>query len=237
MDGLITLSGNLALLLVLGTAFGCFDRKGFSPRWLLIAALLVIINDALLTRFYGLLPGLIPGQWNWDGKLLALAATVAIAILPAFGLRRSGFTFSQAPGSLKAVLPVAALYCLFFVVLAFVFPGGQYSSEDIAFQLTMPGFEEEPFWRGILLVALSQAFTSRKRFLGVDWAWGAVLACLLFGMGHAFGFSDGSFSFDPITMTLTTVPSFFVVWMRLRTGSLLLPVLLHNFGNSFSMLV
>ena len=118
-----------------------------------------------------------------------------------------------------------------------VFPGDQYSSEAIAFQLTMPGFEEEPFWRGILLLALSQAFAGRRRFLGVDWGWGAVVACFMFGMGHAFGFSDGSFSFDPITMILTTVPSFMVVWVRLRTGSLLLPVLLHNFGNSFSMLV
>ncbi len=43
------------------------------------------------------------------------------------------------------------------------------SSEEIVFQLTMPGFEEELFYRGILLFALSQAFTDRIRFLGVDW--------------------------------------------------------------------
>jgi len=36
-------------------------------------------------------------------------------------------------------------------------------------------------------------------------------------------------------MTLTAVPALIAVWMRLRTGSLLLPVLLHNFGNSFSL--
>jgi membrane protease YdiL (CAAX protease family) len=102
--------------------------------------------------------------------------------------------------------------------------------------LTMPGLEEEPFYRGILLFALDQAFTGRKRFLGVDWGWGAVLVCFLFGMAHAFGFSHGSFSFDPMTMALTAIPSFIAVWLRLRTGSLLLPVLLHNFGNSFSLL-
>jgi uncharacterized protein len=32
------------------------------------------------------------------------------------------------------------------------------------------------------------------------------------------------------------VPSFIAVWLRLRTGSLLLPVLLHNFGNAISLL-
>lgn len=93
-----------------------------------------------------------------------------------------------------------------------------------------------PFYRGILLLALDRAFSGRKRFLGVDWGWGAVLSCLLFGMAHAFGFSQGGFSFDPVTMALTAIPSFIAVWLRLRTGSLLLPILLHNFGNSFSLL-
>jgi len=38
-----------------------------------------------------------------------------------------------------------------------------------------------------------------------------------------------------MTMALTALPSFIAVWLRLRTGSVLLPVLLHNFGNSISM--
>lgn len=236
MNGLIGLGGTLAILLVLGAVVGCADRQRFSPRWLLIAALLVVVNDALLTRAYGSLPDLIGGEWNWQGKLLALAATLAIAASPAFGFRRVGLTIAQEPGSLKAALPVAALYCAFFAVIAVAFSGGRSSGEEIAFQLTMPGLEEEPFYRGILLFALDQAFTGRKRFLGVDWGWGAVLSCFLFGMAHAFGFSRGSFSFEPMTMALTAIPSFIAVWMRLRTGSLLLPILLHNFGNSFSLL-
>lgn len=236
MNGLIGLGGTLAILLVLGAVVGFADRQRFSPRWLLIAALLVAVNDGLLTHAYGSLPDLIGGEWNWQGKLLALAATLAIAASPAFGFRRVGLTIVQEPGSLKAALRVAALYCAFFAVIAMAFPGGQSSGEEIAFQLTMPGLEEEPFYRGILLFALDQAFTGRKRFLGVDWGWGAVLSCFLFGMAHAFSFSHGSFSFDPMTMALTAIPSFIAVWMRLRTGSLLLPIVLHNFGNSFSLL-
>lgn len=236
MNGMISLGGTLAILLVLGVLVGCTDRQRFSPRWLLIAALLVAVNDGLLTRAYGLLPDLIGGEWNWQGKLLSLIATLAIAAVPAFGFRRVGLTIAQEPGSLKAALPVAAIYCAFFAVIAIAFQGGRSSGEEIAFQLTMPGLEEEPFYRGILLLALDQAFTGRKRLLGVDWSWGAVLSCFLFGMAHAFGFSHGSFSFDPMTMALTAIPSFVAVWIRLRTGSLLLPILLHNFGNSFSLL-
>jgi hypothetical protein len=129
-------------------------------------------------------------------------------------------------------LPAAALYCAFFLALASVFPNEPATGEDIAFQLTLPGVEEELFYRGILLFALDRAFTGRVRFLGVDWGWGAVLSCALFGLAHAFGYSDGQFAFDPLTMALTALPSFIAVWLRLRTGSLLLPIILHNFGNS-----
>jgi hypothetical protein len=112
---------------------GCMDRKRFSARWLLIAALLVTINDALLTRAYGSLPDLIGGEWNWQGKVLALAATLAIAASSAFGFRRVGLTIALEPGSLKAALPIAALYCAFFVVIALAFPNDRSSGEEIAF--------------------------------------------------------------------------------------------------------
>lgn len=237
VNGLIGLGGVLAILLLVGGLIGLADRQRFAPSWLLIAALLVVINDAFLTRAYGRLPDLIGGDWNWQGKLLALAATLAIAALPAFGWRRSGLTLSQQPGSLKAAIPVVALYCAFFVVIALAFPSGENDAEATAFQLTMPGVEEEPFYRGILLFALDRAFTGRKRFLGVDWGWGAVLSCLLFGMAHAFGFSDGQFSFDAIIMTLTAIPSFLAVWLRLKTGSVLLPIVMHNFGNAIPRLI
>ena len=238
MNGLIGLGGILLILLLIGGSIGILGRERFAPRWLLIAALLVIINDALLTNFYGTLPELLPdSDWNWQGKLLALAATLVTAALPMFGWRRVGLTLRQAPGSLGAALPVLALYCAFFVALALAFPSDGASAEDVAFQLTMPGLEEEIFYRGLLLFALMQAFTGRLHFLGVDWGWGAVLSCLLFGLAHAFGFSDGQFSFDPLVMALTGVPSLIGVWLALRTGSVLLPIVMHNFGNAITMLI
>lgn len=237
MNGVIGIGATLFLLLLAGGLIGLADRERFSPRWLLAAAALVLVNDAMLTRLYGAMPDLVGGEWNWQGKLLALAATLAIAALSAFGWRRVGLTLAQAPGSLRAALPVLAIYCAFFVAIAFAFPGEPATGEDVAYQLTMPGLEEEPFYRGILLFALDRAFTGRVRFLGVDWGWGAVLSCALFGMTHAFGFSNGAFSLDPMIMALTALPAFIGVWLRYRTGSLLLPVVMHNFGNSFSLVV
>lgn len=237
MDGLIASGSTLAVLAILGTIIGVLNRAQFSPRWMAVAVLLVGINDGSLTLAFGMIPDLTGGSWNWQGKLLALGATLAIASLPAFGWRQSGFTLAQEPGRLKAALPICIVYCAFFLVIALVFPSGDSDAETIAFQLTMPGLEEELFYRGILLLALDKAFRGRKRLLGVDWGWGAALSCLLFGMTHAFGFADGQFTFDAIIMALTAIPSFLGVWLRLRTQSLLLPVLLHNFGNSFSFIV
>lgn len=238
MNGFIGLLGTLALLLLAGGAIGLLDRRRFAPRWLLVAAALVACNDALLTRLYRLAPDLIPAaDWNWQGKILALLLTLLVAAWPAFGWKRVGLTFRQARGSLTAALPVALLYCAFFTLLALTFPDDPSGAEEIAFQLTMPGLEEEPFYRGVLLFALDRAFTGRVRFLGVDWGWGALLSCGLFGLAHALGYAGGHFSFDPVVMALTALPSLLAVWLRLRTGSLLIPILLHNFGNAISLLL
>lgn len=235
MNGWITLAGNLAILILLGSAIGFCDRRKFAPRWLVVSAVLLAVNDIILTSAHGFFPDLIGGEWLWQGKLLAFGATVAIAALPSFGWSRSGLRFSQQPGSMKTAIPVALLYCAYVTVIALIFPQGKTNTEEVAFQLTMPGIEEETFWRGLLLLSLDQAFTGRKRFLGVDWSWGAVLACFMFGLGHAFSFSDEGFSFDMLTLALTALPSFVAVWLRLRTGSVLLPILLHNFGNTLSL--
>lgn len=249
MDGLVSLAATLALLLAAGGLIGLADRRHFSPRWLLVAAAVFALNDAMLTRCYHLIPDLLPAlRWNWQGKAMALAATLLVAALPAFGWRASGLTLSQRPGSLPAALAVAAAYCLFFVAMALIFDGDPATPESLAFQLTMPGLEEEPFFRGILLLALHRAFTGEALpDAGHGSAWqrmtggagrAALLSSVMFGLVHAFAYSDGAFHLDPLTLLLTGGPSLLLaVWLRLRTGSVLLPILLHNFGNTILFLL
>ena len=238
MDSIVSILAICAILLLAGLACGLLDRGGFSVRWLLGGIALVALNDVLLTNFYGLLPTAFPqSEWNWQGKALALVATLAIAAHPAIGWQRVGLTFRQKKGSLKSAVPVALAYCAFFLAIAMFFPGDDSSTETIAFQLTMPSLEEESFYRGLLLFAFYEAFRGRVRVLGVDWSWGALLSCLAFGLAHAFAYSDGAFAFDPIYFALTAIPSALAVWMRLRTGSLLLPILLHSVGNALPLML
>jgi membrane protease YdiL (CAAX protease family) len=236
-EGLVSILAIVGGLLALGALLGLADRKNFAVRWLLVAAALVFINDAALTRFYGLLPDVIGGKWNWLGKGLALIITLAVASHPAFGWGRSGLTLRQNRGSMGPALIVSALLVALFAFFAFSSDDPAAPAETIAFQTTMPGLEEEPFYRGVLLLALNEAFRGRAKALGIGWGWGALLSSALFGMTHAFRFEDGAFSFDVMTFLLTGVPALTLVWLRERTGSLLLPILLHNFGNSIGHFV
>jgi membrane protease YdiL (CAAX protease family) len=238
MNGIISIAGVVGILLGLGLLLGLADRRNFSPVWLLVAALLVLANDAMLTRLYGLVPDMFGGDWNWQGKVMALLVSLAIASLPLFGWKRTGLTLRQKPGAFAGAAIVFALYCLFFLAIALVFPNEDATSETVAFQLTMPGLEEELFYRGILLLALNEAFRGRARVLGIDWGWGAILSSLVFGLAHAFSYSaDAGFEVDLMILALTGIPSLLAVWLRERTGSLLLPVLAHNAGNSLPLMV
>ncbi|WP_420136361.1 CPBP family intramembrane glutamic endopeptidase, BDIM_20840 family [Sphingomonas sp.] len=235
---LISIGAILLMLLVVGGIMGALQRGGFSFGWLLVAAGLVLLNDALLTNFYHHGPRLLPtSSWNWQGKLFALLATLVIAALPRFGWRKCGLTFRQNPKGRRSAIIVALLVCAVFIYFAIKAPNGPIDREALAFQLTMPGLEEEPFYRGILLLALNEAFRARANVLGVQLGWGGILSCALFGLAHAFGYSHGAFHFEPMAMALTAGPALILVWLRERTGSVLLPILLHNFGNSISILI
>jgi uncharacterized protein len=237
-NGLISILATVSGLLVAGYALGLLDRKLFSPRWLLIAAALFLAHDALLTDLYGAGPDLLPASdWNWQGKFLALILTLGVAAHPVFGFKRSGLTLQQGRSGRKLTYAVAAITVLIFAGLAMSFPNEAVDHETLAFQLTLPGLEEEPFYRGVLLLALNEAFRGRVQALGIGWGWGALLTSLLFGLDHAMGYSGGAFTLDPLTLLLTGLPALLLVWFRERTGSLVLPILLHNFANSIFLLI
>jgi membrane protease YdiL (CAAX protease family) len=235
MNEIILTGLNALAILIVGGLLGLIDRRNFRPWWLVVATALFVVNDAALLNFYGLLPDLVGGDWNWLGKGVALIITLLIASHPAFGWKRSGLTLAQNRKGLPSALVVSAILMALFTWLAMSGDNDPASAETMAFQLTMPGLEEEPFYRGIFLLALNEALRGRVRALGIEWGWGAFLSSALFGMAHAFGFDDGAFSFDLMTFLMTGVPALILVWLRERTGSLLLPILLHNFGNSVGL--
>jgi membrane protease YdiL (CAAX protease family) len=231
VDELLLIGAIALALLVPGIAIGLADRRRFHFGWLLVAALLVVVNDAAVTRGFFAFPP-VPGldhQWNWSGKILALAVSLAIAALPAFGWRNIGLTLRQR--QLRGALIVTAVLLLIYATMAWFMGAGGGDGEELAFQLTMPGLEEEIFYRGLLLLALDRAFTARLNVGGAAIGWSLPLNALVFGLAHGLSVSHGVFSFDAMTFALPCIGAIPAVWLRAKTGSLVLPIVLHNVVN------
>lgn len=194
------------------------------------------LYDALLTRGYGHIPlHFWPSDWNWEGKTLAIGLSLVVASV--LGWRKVGLTLKQDPEGLPGALALCGLLAAIFLGLAVWFPGEGFTVDSLAFQLTMPGFDEELFYRGVLLLMLNEAFGRPLKVLGAPLGWGAVITSVAFGLAHALGYQDGAFTFDAMTMAFTGLPALLLVWLKEKTGSLLLPVVMHNFANAVSMLI
>lgn len=237
MDELIRTLIETGLLAGLGLVGAVFFRSSFRWRWLVAAIALNLVYQALLTRGFWLIPDPFPAaDWNWAGKLAAIAGTLAVMALPAFGWKRCGMTLDQGPGWRGALVLLAVLGGL-FLCLAVSPADGPDDLETIAFQWTMPGLDEELFYRGTLLLALNEALRPKVTVLGAGIGWGGLMTTVLFGLTHALSYEAGAIDFDLMTFAMTGIPALLLLWLRERTGSLLMPVIGHNLANGLSTII
>lgn len=235
-DAIMALAGWIGATAAAGLVAAVALRGRVKWLWLFGALVLMVAYDALLTRGYGHIPiHFWPSDRNWEGKAMALALSLTVALL--LGAKRCGLTLKQDRRGLKGALILSGLLIALFLGLALYFPTPPLNADELAFQLTMPGLDEELFYRGVLLLMLNEAFARPLSLLGAPMGWGALISSVAFGLAHALGYSDGGFTFDAMTMLLTGGPALLLVWVREKTGSLLLPVLLHNFANAIFLIV
>ena len=178
-----------------------------------------------------------PSYYNWGGKYLGVAVWLVTLLLiartvPNFKASHAGFTVRHAPGS---VLP--GVYCSLFLVvfnavISYTTGTANYNEETLWFQATMPGLDEEPMFRGILLFLLVRALNShRVSCFGAQLDYSGIGLCLIFGALHAaFAFAHGAY-IVLLILGVTTTYSMAFLWLRERTGSLVFPVVVHNLLN------
>lgn len=163
------------------------------------------------------------------GKIMALIATLAIAAHPAIGWSKTGLTLRQNPQGRALTYGVMLLTVMLFGWL----PCRSRTSRWTWIRLlsSSPCRVWKRFsCRGLLLLALNEAFRGRWQIAGIGLGWGGVIST--FGLTHALGYSEGAFSFDIMSFAMTGVPALILLWVRERTGSVVWPIILHNFANS-----
>jgi membrane protease YdiL (CAAX protease family) len=224
-------AGTAGLMIALALP-AVFRRKG--AYFLLFAA--IALAAAVVVRLPRAFPALAfpGGHWNWTGKtgefVLLLIAVIALVATGKLSRRETGLTFRHNKGSLVPVLAVSALFTTAFSLLVwFFFPPHSANAETLAFQASLPGLTEELAYRGVLLALLDRMFTGRIRLLGAEFGWGAVVVTLGFGFIHGFSVQpDLTATVSWYGLAYPTVVGFGLVWLRARSGSLVMPLVLHN---------
>jgi len=215
-------------------------------RGWVIVLMLVVVGDLIASIVGGAVQQTLFGHalhWQWLGKGFSFVFGLIVAIILVasgkFRARELGLSFLQAPGTGRALLTVVLPSLVLLVVVhATVFTHiKDRDLETLAFQATMPGLTEELTFRGIILALFDRMFAGRFRVLGAELGYGAIATTLIFGLGHIVAF-DGNIAHLDITNAIyATAVAFFLAWMRYRSRSLVLPVVLHNLSNIMGHIV
>ena len=172
--------------------------------------------------------GVIGDRWNWMGKLFSLILSATMLLALRFSPETIGLTWRQR----HPLIGVCAvmLSIVWGACLGIAFRPGPATAETLAFQATMPGLAEELVYRGIvpaLLLGLIGGKAPVERP-----PWGVIVAiAVLFGVLHGLQYMDGKYGFDVQSALFPMIASVPGGWLRFKTGSLLVPVLVHSLAN------
>ena len=179
-------------------------------------------------------------NWGYKGLSLVLNLIIAIILIASreFRSRELGLSFLQAPGTGRVLLTVVLPFLVLLVVLPAMYQGAMdHTLEALLFQATMPGLTEELTFRGIYLALFDRMFAARFRVFGAELGYGAIATSLAFGLVHAVP-SDWYFGHVNYILGIkTALFGLFMVWVRCRSRSLVLPVMLHNLCNTVPLIM
>jgi uncharacterized protein len=204
------------------------DRKIPITGAVLCAVYLAI--DDLATGLPKLIPAFrfLAGNWNWSGKLLSLALSIAVIVALKLSADAIGLRFKQEHPRIAFLSLIG--FVAWGAILGLLFQPGSYDLETIAFQATMPGLAEELAYRGVAPALLLWLLYSKGHVEGIPWVV-IVATSLMFGIWHSLSFSGGQIGFEIMSGLFPFLGSIAGGWLRFKTRSLLIPVLGHGLAN------
>lgn len=226
-------AGMVGALYLLFALPALFTRRRI---WILVVGLLGLLSTIavfLPIDWPHLLPA-IGKDWNWTGKLVSIAftsiAATALVLFGAFRFKDFGLRFAQDIRPSRIILFAILPYLIFDgTIVWFMAPHQVPSVETLLYQATLPGIDEEFFFRGVMLAIFDRMFPAKLKLGGAPLGYGAIAVTIVFGAVHTVQF-DKSLHLQLAILPglFATITGFFLVWLRARTGSLALPIVTHN---------
>ena len=102
--------------------------------------------------------------------------------------------------------------------------GGLGALAAVAVEVFAVALPEEVFHRGYLMSVLEEAFPPKARVLGVPFGLAALLASLMFAVGHLVGMAEAA-------RLATFFPALLFAWLWRKSNSLWAPALFHAASN------
>lgn len=177
----------------------------------------------------------IESSWNWDGKIYGIiCGVICYLFFKKYFEENNFFTLKQSKDNFRGALFGTIGIVLLSTLIWFLLGNSEFNLETLLFQISLPGIDEEIMFRGILLGLLTTSLKSKVPFLGNP---SVLLTAVLFGFMHALTLSENfSISFNSFYFIQTGFAGYVWGWITLKSRSILLAILSHNFSNFFGTL-
>jgi uncharacterized protein len=168
---------------------------------------------------------------GWSGKIYSLVCILILFVLfrKILGKAEVGLTVRQYHGSVLPASLVILILASWALLVGVSSPEGKFDLSTLTYLAIMPGLNEELVYRGVLLAILVKIFPENFKLLGAPFGWGIIVSSLLFGLLHGFWFDRGlAIHIEVIALRNATVSGLIFAWLKMRTGSLVMPVIAHS---------
>lgn len=221
-----------------------------------VALILVYYGIQLLTRLFAVYPYFdLPEEWtqhgNWvqmiDHHLWQLVLAVAVIFVLSLGrLRDWGLNLRNPEESLRLLKKFCVVYGVYFVGIGLLFqwlflpvppPEFPLTTANVVgrlfFMSVISGLSEEILFRGLMQTSLSRVVPGVWRWRAIDLPVAGLITAVIFTLVH-INFTLAPFEITHLylpQLALALVLGVYYAYAYHRTGSLLTPILAHNFSN------
>ncbi len=168
---------------------------------------------------------------GWSGKLYSIIFAFMLLFLCRKILTKEevGLTFHQNFGSILPTCLVILALAAWALYVGISSPKGKLDLQTLIYLAVMPGLNEELIYRGYLLGILDRRIPAKFSIFSAPTGWGVIITSVLFGLLHGFWLdSNLSVHIEVIALRNATISGLIFAWIRVRTGSLLMPVIAHG---------